>query len=112
MKTIKITEEQMGSILENLKNYWLMKNASPSEEDDGSMISYWEQQTGKDLSECTFECPKCRKEFGRKELDGAHVVIASNGNHPQYITPLCQHCNRERDDKPFLVLKENVIPAP
>ena len=76
------------------------------------MIAYWEQKTGKDLSGCTFKCPKCRNEFSRNELDGAHVVFVSNGNHPQYITPLCQNCNRNRDDKPFSVLKENVIPAP
>ena len=44
MRLIKITKQQMMNFLDFLKNkqktnYW-MQNASPSEEDDGSMIAY------------------------------------------------------------------------
>ena len=112
MKTIKITEQQMKKISDILKDFYIMKNASPSEEDDGSMIAYWENQTGRSLQGTTFKCPKCNQYFKREELDGSHVVMSLGGNHPQYITPLCQHCNRERDDETFYVAKIDVVPAP
>lgn len=94
-------------------NYW-MQNASPSEEDDGSMIAYWEEETKNVLGGKTFKCPKCGKYFKREDLDGAHVVMFNfkSENHPQFITPLCKTCNRSHDDKPFWVPKKNVIPAP
>ncbi len=107
----------MLNLLEYIKckrqtNYW-MRNASPSKEDDGTMIAYWEKEKGIELNGISFQCPKCRNSFSREKLDGGHVVMAfSSKNCPQYITPLCHKCNRSHDNKPFWVPKKNVIPVP
>ena len=107
----KYTKEELDKLL---VNHDLMRNASPSKEDDGSMIAHWEQVTGikLKLQGKVFLCPKCEKWFSRKDLDGSHVVMADGGNRPQYITPLCQHCNRTRDDESFWVLKRHVVNTP
>jgi hypothetical protein len=90
-----------------------MRNASPSEKDDGSMIQYWEDKTHISLAGYRWQCPKCKKWFKREQLDGAHVVNSFyKKNYPQYITPLCYSCNRKRDDKGFWVLKRYVVPTP
>lgn len=100
-------------IIKKSQTHYLMKNASPSEKDDGSMIKYWEDKTGLDLQEKMWQCPKCGHWFNRAHLDGSHVVILfSTKNHPQYITPLCHNCNRSRDNKTFWVIKKYVVSAP
>ena len=114
-RTIVITEKQMQSLrelIEKSSTHYRVKNASPSDDSEGSMIDYWEERKGIDLSSRLWLCPKCGGIFKRDLLDGAHVVLSIFQNGPQYITPLCQTCNREKDDKPFWVLKDNVVSAP
>ena len=115
-KVIKITEDQYNRIKTLLKNindnYYCMRNAV-SDDDDGSMIKYWEQETGIELNGMTYICPHCRKPMRRDQLDGAHVVFYNRTSGLQYITPLCQEFNRSRDKKTiFYVPKNLVIPAP
>lgn len=114
-KTIVITEKQVQSLrelIEKSSTHYRMKNASPSDDSKGSMIDYWEERRGIDLSSRLWLCPKCNRTYTRDYLDGAHVVLSLTNNSPQYITPLCQSCNREKDDKSFWVLKDNVVSAP
>ena len=84
MKTIKITEQQMKKLSDILKDFYIMKNASPSEEDDGSMIAYWENQTGRSLQGTTFKCPKCNQYFKRDDVGGAQDLAFLN-NRSFYI---------------------------
>lgn len=104
--------QSLREFVEKNSTHYRMKNASPSDESEGSMIDYWEERTGIDLSSRLWLCPKCGGKFERALLDGAHVVLSLSQNDPQYITPLCQNCNRGKDDKSFWVLKDYVVPAP
>ena len=104
--------KDLRELIELSSTHYHVRNASPSEEDDGSMIKYWEETTGISLDRRNWQCPKCGQWFNRSMLDGAHVVLSLLNNHPQYITPLCQSCNREKDKKTFWILKDYVVPAP
>ena len=95
-----------------LANKSLVKNASPSQEYEGCMIAHWEQKTRINLQNREWACPKCGGRFSREDLDGAHVVPFNRNNTPQFITPLCQTCNREKDKQPFLVENAFLVPAP
>ena len=115
-KTITITKEQYERIKAHIKHigdtYYWMKNAA-SEDNDGSMIKYWEEKTGIDLNSITYTCPHCKKPMRRDQLDGSHVVKCDQPNGRQFITPLCQSFNRSKDkDTTFFVPKHLVIPAP
>ena len=112
-KIIRLMANLLKEIYEKSSTHYLMKNASPSEKDDGSMIAYWEDKTKIKIGDEGWTCPKCGRTLKRSHLDGAHVVYAMlEKNHPQYITPLCQTCNRKGDEKSFWVRKEYVVPAP
>ena len=102
----------LENIIKISRSHYWMKNASPSDDDEGSMIEYWEQAIGQSLERRMFCCPKCGKMYSRNMLDGAHVVKLISRNRQQFITPLCQSCNRSKDDSPFWVPKQNVVPAP
>ena len=103
----------LKKLVESLKEKYFMMTNAASDDSDGSMIKYWEEQTGIDLNGITYTCPHCHKPMKREQLDGSHVVKYGRSNGPQYITPLCQEFNRSRDKKTwFFVPKQLVVPAP
>ena len=108
-KTIKITEQQFRRIFGDTIE---VQNASHSADADGIMIQYWEEKMGITLEGKNYRCPKCGKEFSRKKLDGAHVVFPGGGEATQYITPLCQGCNRGQGDEIFKVDIGDIVIAP
>lgn len=112
-KNQPITKGKFEGVIKNtLEEFVEVQNASPSEEADGSMIEYWEEETGINLKDETWECPMCGEQFEREDLDGAHVVYINDIDEDQFITPLCNECNRGRSDEPFWVKKEFLVPAP
>ena len=84
--------------------------------DCSSWIEYWEANrynvrlyklgTGK------YKCPKCGGLFAWSEFDGAHVIKVYSIDSKKYILPLCQGCNRGKDETPFDIDNNLLLPMP
>ena len=75
--------------------------------DFSSWIAYWESKKGglKHIlmpeNSSLYKCSKCGKLFTWRNFDGAHVVKVDSEDRKKYIYPLCQECNRSREETPF-----------
>ena len=73
---------------------------------------YWEEQKGKKLPQSGFICRSCHELVNRNEIDGAHVKISHVTNSKMFFVPICQSCNRSREDKDFIVPTSLLIEVP
>lgn len=89
---------------------------APDYTEYSSWIEYWEANrynirlyklgTGK------YKCPKCGGLFAWSEFDGAHIIKVDSVDSKKYILPLCQGCNRGKDETPFDVDNNLLLPMP
>lgn len=84
-----------------------------------SWIAYWESKKKSwrmsllsKHSPSKFKCCKCGREFAWSEFDGAHVVKVDSADQSLYIYPLCQECNRGKDETPFEAISQLLLPMP
>lgn len=79
---------------------------------EGSWIAYWE--TNKFTIDDSLDnyCPKCNSLTDKADFDGAHVKKESSEDSNYYIIPLCNSCNRSKDQTPFTVPKNLLCPVP
>lgn len=88
-------------------------HSKPNDENQ-SMISYWEQNVGKDktIDLDNFTCPCCGKKTKHEDVDGAHIKI--EGKTGQFITPTCKDCNEYKvvNERYFKVKEVDVVKAP
>lgn len=73
---------------------------------------YWEEQKEEKLPQKGFICRSCHELVNRDEIDGAHVKISHVTNSKYYFVPICQSCNRSREDKDFIVPTSWLVEAP
>lgn len=89
-------------------------HSKPHDDVSQTMISYWEENVGKDkiVDLDNFTCPCCGKKTKREDIDGAHVKIV--GKTGQYITPTCKECNEYNvvTERYFKVKEVDVVKAP
>lgn len=87
---------------------------SKPHDESQSMISYWEENVGKDktVDLDNFTCPCCGKKTKREDIDGAHIKIV--GKTGQFITPTCKDCNEYKvvTERYFKVKEVDVVKAP
>ena len=76
--------------------------------DFSTWIAFWESKKKSwryllqsKQSSSKFKCSKCEEEKEWSEFDGAHVIKVDSTDKKKYIYPLCQTCNRGRDETPF-----------
>ena len=88
-------------------------HSKPNDENQ-TMISYWEENVGKDktVDLDNFTCPCCGKKTKREDIDGAHIKIV--GKTGQFITPTCKDCNDYKvvTERYFKVKEVAVVNAP
>lgn len=84
--------------------------------DCSSWIEYWETENSRllllDWNKWLYKCPKCGGLFAWSEFDGAHVIKVYSIDSKKYILPLCQGCNRGKDETPFDVDNNLLLPMP
>lgn len=111
-----LVKEDETSNLQTRNGYVFAQHAPHSKpnNESQSMISYWEENVGKnktvDLD--NFTCPCCGIKAKRDYIDGAHVKI--DGKAGQYITPTCKNCNEYKivTERYFKVKEVDVVKAP
>jgi len=59
-----------------------------------------------------YRCSKCGRIFTWGNFDGAHVVKENSQDKSLYIYPLCQECNRGKDETPFEAIDQLLLPMP
>lgn len=59
-----------------------------------------------------YRCSKCGRIFTWGKFDGAHVIKENSQDMSMYIYPLCQECNRGKDETPFEAIGQLLLPMP
>ena len=84
----------------------LHNGSTPPPDGYNSWIRYWLE------NQCKYReipiCPQCKQ---RKAEDGSHVKKVGGEDNHWYIVPLCESCNERKDDKPFEVNEDMLVPA-
>jgi 5-methylcytosine-specific restriction endonuclease McrA len=73
---------------------------------------YWEKQTGIHLQEKDNICCSCHENVSREDMDEAQVKISYVTNSKLYLVPICNRCNRSKEDKDFIVPTNWLVEAP
>lgn len=83
---------------------------------DGVMIDHWKKHQHKNstinLENKTFKCPSCGKTVKTEELHGAHVLKVLGHDNKLYITPTCNTCNTNKNNRIFKVKTIDLVVAP
>ena len=75
-------------------------------------IDYWRGKNSTDIS----KCPRCGNYFQEGKIHGkihgGHVKKVNDpADNSWYIIPLCEHCNELKDENPFLVDENLLVPV-
>jgi 5-methylcytosine-specific restriction endonuclease McrA len=91
------------------ENTVLVKNMhSGNQKIYGGALNTWKKIKGYDEF-AVIKCARCKT---RDAEQGGHVVKANpKASKEWYIVPLCVKCNEKKDEEPFEVKKDDLVPV-